>query len=178
VEAYGVGCPAVTFRATVNDVYDNGFYRLPNQLSHPCFTVGELKDTLQAILTGKMGTADGENRRAFFEHYVTAQDGPLACERIVDVVEARLADPGSHPSAWSRIGGQLLLARRRVSKAVKSRLPSHAHNRPEFQIHRYPPLSLDEVARRVARMQQMRPGRRPVAVSQTQDKFFHIFPVS
>jgi surface carbohydrate biosynthesis protein len=178
VEAYGVGCPAVTFRATVNDVYDNGFYRLPNRLSHPCFNVDELKDTLRAILAGKLGTAGGGDQRAFFEHYVTAQDGPLACERIVDVVEARLADPGSRPSAWSRIGGQLLLARRRVSKAVKSRLPSYAHNTPEFQAHRYPPLSLDEVARRVARMQQMRPGQRPVAVSQTQKQFFQIFPVN
>ncbi|NIP25517.1 MAG: hypothetical protein GWN94_14440, partial [Phycisphaerae bacterium] len=37
VEAYAMGVPSISYRATVNDHYDLGFYQLSNGLSHQCF---------------------------------------------------------------------------------------------------------------------------------------------
>ncbi len=47
VEAFVMGVPAISYRATVNDFYDHGFYRLPNLLSHQCFDFEELSITLR-----------------------------------------------------------------------------------------------------------------------------------
>ena len=50
VEAFVMRVPAVSYRKTVNDFYDDGFYRLPNRLSHQCFDFAELRTTLARIL--------------------------------------------------------------------------------------------------------------------------------
>ena len=41
VEAYVMGVLAISYRTTVNDFYDHGFYRLPNLFSHHCFDFEE-----------------------------------------------------------------------------------------------------------------------------------------
>ena len=92
-----MGVPAISYRAEVNDEYDLDFYRLPNLISHQCFNADELMETLNRISNGELGVADGDDRRALVNQYLAAQDGPLACERIVDVIEAMLADQPNLP---------------------------------------------------------------------------------
>ncbi|MBL0713449.1 MAG: hypothetical protein JJV98_07080 [Desulfosarcina sp.] len=46
VEAYVMRVPAISYRSTVNNFYDNGFYQLPNRLSHQCFDLESLKAAL------------------------------------------------------------------------------------------------------------------------------------
>ena len=87
VEAYVMRVPAISYRAPVNEDYDYGFYILPNKISHQCFDFEQLKNLLQKILAGQIGAADGNERRALIEHHLAAQEGPLACERMVDVLE-------------------------------------------------------------------------------------------
>ena len=65
VEAHVMGVPAISYRATVNEYYDYGFYYLPNRLSHQCFDLEELRLILGKILAGKLGAADGEECRGF-----------------------------------------------------------------------------------------------------------------
>ncbi len=76
VEAFLMGVPAISYRETLNEKYDNGFYRLPNTLSHQCFDFSQLKDMLHQILTGKLGAAAGDERKAMVARYLSAQDGP------------------------------------------------------------------------------------------------------
>jgi len=59
VEAYVLGVAAISYRPTVNDYYDLGFYRLPNLLSYQCFDFEELRGTLGDILAGRLGPPDG-----------------------------------------------------------------------------------------------------------------------
>ncbi len=47
VEAFVMNIPAISYRATVNDYYDLGFYELPNRVSHQCFDFEQLRETLQ-----------------------------------------------------------------------------------------------------------------------------------
>mgnify|MGYP001816746162 FL=1 len=76
VEAYMMGVPAISYRAQINDDYDLDFYRLPNLISHQCFTADELIETLNRILRGELGVADGDDRKILVDQYLAAQNGP------------------------------------------------------------------------------------------------------
>ena len=87
VEAYALGLPAITYRASINEYYDNAFHRLPNQLSHECFDHEQMQETLANILKGKLGHANSDERKTIMEHHLAAMNGPLACDRMVDIFE-------------------------------------------------------------------------------------------
>jgi len=156
VEAYAMGVPAVTYRVTVNEVYDDGFYRLPNRLSHQAFDFEELQQTLARIFAGELGPAGGDERKALFERYLAAQEGPLACERIVDVVYDLVRNGGKlpDPGLASRLSGWFGASRRRLVKWLNTFIPG-SQNRPEFQNHRYPGISLEQLQERIARFQEV-----------------------
>ncbi len=166
VEAFVLRVPAVSYRATVNDAYDAGFYRLPNALSHQCFSFDELCGTLGRILEGRLGAPEGDERFELVRRHLAAMDGRrLACDRMVEVLEriaAGPAPPGSR--SWARRTDRWVVQKGLgLLRQVKSRLPG-SHNRPEFQRHRYPGLPLDEVRSRIARFQRLLGDDTPLAV--------------
>ncbi len=156
VEAYMMGVPAVSYRAKINETYDLGFYRLPNLISHQCFDADQLQDTLKKILKGEFGAAAGDDRKALVNHYLTAQDGPLACERIVDVlvkiVESRPNLP--KPPLGDRISGRVFANYRRIYKYIKKHIPG-THAPAHFHRHRYPGISLEELRKRISLFQEV-----------------------
>jgi surface carbohydrate biosynthesis protein len=163
IEAFELGVPALSYRATVNDTYDAGFYRLPNAVSHNCFSFDALRDTLRGVLDGGIGPGDGDERRRLVRHHLAAQDGPLACERILDVLGVVANDAPRPRSLTRRVDGWITSQGLQVLRQVKSLLPG-SHNRPEFQRHRYPGLPLEEVAERLARFQRLLGDPTPLAV--------------
>jgi hypothetical protein len=165
VEAFEMRVPALSYRATVDETYDAGFYRLPNELSHNCFSFDELRDTLRRILEGTLGAPDGENRRTLVRHHLAAQEGPLACERVLDVLE-RIASDQARPLSQAlprRFERWLTSKGLNAVRGVKSMLPG-SHNRPEFQRHRYPGLPLEQVSERLERFQRLLGDRTRLAV--------------
>jgi surface carbohydrate biosynthesis protein len=175
VEAFVMRIPAISYRAAVNDYYDNGFYRLPNKVSHQCFSLEELKETLRRILAGELGAASGEEREALIEHYLAAQDGPLACERIIDILQelaSGQADQDNHP-AGGRFERWLITKGLQLVRQVKSNLPG-SHNRPEFQRHRYPGISTEELTQRVSLFQRLLGYEQSLDIKQVSDGIFHI----
>jgi surface carbohydrate biosynthesis protein len=176
LEAYVMGVPAISYRKTVNDVYDLGFYRLPNLLSHQCFHFEELHTTLGNILAGKLGPADGDERQELIKHHMVALEGPLACERIVDTCEQILNDgvelrkPALRHrlTRWSIAKGLGLINR------FKSHLPGE-FNKPAFQRHRYPGISIEELRARLWRFQKILGYSSELKVEEISD---HIFQIS
>ena len=175
VEAYVMGVPAITYRASINETYDFGFYRLPNLISHPCFNLDELEATLKKILNGKLGPADGDDRKQLIEQYLAAQEGPLACERMVAVLEKIVKDrrESPKPGIGARISGRSLFAVRTMVKRYKDSRPG-SHNKPEFQRHRYPEVSLNDMKERVSRFQQLLGYSNELKVERFFDQFFRI----
>ena len=175
VEPYMMKVPAITYRASINETYDFGFYRLPNLISHTCFNLAELEMTLKQILNGKIGVADGDDRRQLAEHYLAAQTGPLACERMVDtldkLVDIRAKRP--QPGLGSRLVGRCLWAARTSIKRYKDSRPG-SHNRPEFQRHRYPEISLKDIQNRVNRLRELLGISEELKIESVFDKFFRI----
>jgi surface carbohydrate biosynthesis protein len=154
VEAYVTGTPAISYRASINETYDNGFYRLPNQMSHQCFTFEELREILQKILIGVVGVADGDERRNLIDHHLSAKTGLLACERMLDVVDTINVDPSAVETISKRSRRWLVTRGLHLAKQVKSKLPG-SHNRPEFQRHRYPGISTEALHKKLLQFQHL-----------------------
>jgi surface carbohydrate biosynthesis protein len=175
VEAYVMGVPAISYRATVNNYYDYGFYRLPNMLSHQCFGFDELRITLGKILSGELGAADGDERKELLDHHMAAKDGRMACERIIDVLEEIVKGRSElpEPNLPDRFGGWCTANARRLIKRAKAYLPG-SHAPPEFHRHRYPGISLEELQTRIRSFQQLLGGEVELRV---EPLFSHIFQV-
>jgi hypothetical protein len=175
VEAFAMGVPAVSYRATTNDDYDYGFYRLPNKLSHQCFNFEELQQTLKKILCGELGVGNGDERQALIDHYLAAQKGPLACERIVDVLEKTAADlpnlPG--PPIGERLQGWFKATKRRVRRWSKLRKTDPTRSL-EHQQNKYPEVPLGEMRARVARLLEVMGDDSRLNVEQIYHKLFRI----
>ncbi len=175
VEAHVLRVPAVSFRARVDDRYDRGFYRLPNLVSHECYGPEEVQETLRRILRGEVGPADGDERRELVARHLAALDGPLACERIVDVLEA-MAEGGEAPggpSAAARCGGLLHAYGRRALKRVLPHLPGF-RQRKSFYRHRYPGVTLAELQRRLDRFRELLSQEGPVRARELPGGLFRI----
>jgi len=177
VEAYVMGVPAISYRATVNDDYDYGFYVLPNKMSHQCFNFEQLKNLLGKILDGQVGAADGDERQTIIRHYLTAQEGPLACERMLDVIESisQKLSPADQIPIKNRLERRALTRGLHLAKRIKSSLPG-SHNRPEFQRHRYPGISLENLRAKLNQFQQLRGHDRDLKVEHISNVIFKISP--
>jgi surface carbohydrate biosynthesis protein len=175
VEAYVMGVPVVAYRATANEYYDNRFFRLPNLLSHQCFDFEELRVTLKSILTGELRAENGDERKAILDYHLAAQDGPLACERILDVLEKTLDGRSELPkpafSDWLK--GHYKATRRILKRRFKSTFQD-SNDKSKFDRHRYPGISLEEVCTRVSLFQQLLGESRKLEVSQIGTHIFRI----
>jgi hypothetical protein len=125
VEAFVMRTPAFSYRPSICPAIDDSFYVLPHGLSHQCVTAEELLDRIRAVLDGRLGAADGEARSALVHRYLTGQDGALACERMVDVLEAIARErPGlPAPPLPTRVLGRLLADGRFLVKRLKAYFP-------------------------------------------------------
>jgi hypothetical protein len=176
VEAYLLDVPAITYRATVHEEYDNDYHRLPHLLSHQCFDYEQLQDNLAGILAGKVGAADGDKRRALMNYHLTAREGRLACDRMVDVFEQISTDVSTSqtPAFHHRLRGFIWATRRKIKKRVRGYLPNMSHNRPEYLRHRYPDVSMDDVRSRISRFRQILGNSSKLRIERLHDRFFRI----
>jgi hypothetical protein len=175
VEAYAMGIPAISYRATVNDDIDCGFYQLPNRLSLQCFNFDELQETLRRSLLGESLASNGEDRKALIHHHLAAQDGPLACERMVEILEKIAQRLSQAPTSVfaNRLAGWFLATHRRVRQSYKSRRPGSL-NSMAFQRHRYPDITRDEVRAKITRFSQVLGDNRQPHINQISKTLFKI----
>ena len=171
-----MGVPAIAYRSRVHDQFDRDFHQLPNQLSHECFNFEELQDTLQEILAGKLGVKNGDSCKRLFDHHFAAQDGPLACERIVDVLVKIIEDWTDvfKPATSDRVRSWIWAIRRRVKKRVRGYFPNMSHNRSEFLRHRYPEISPEELRNRISQFQQLLGHKEELKIQKVAGQLFQI----
>ena len=132
------------------------------------------------IFAGEIGTADGDERRALTAKFLAAQEGPLACERMVDVLEA-MSTNGSGSQAVTlkqRLQGRFWAVKRRMKKRLRGIGAGSSQNRSEFLHHRYPPIATDEIRDRITRFQGVLGAETGVSVEPMHHLFFRIRPDS
>ncbi len=151
VEAYAMGVPTVAYLATFDAKFDLDFQGFPNQLSAQCFNFNELAATLQALVRGDGPPLTTPARDALLDFHVTARNGPLAAERILDVLDATSrGNGGAGPALPARLGSAALV---RVKAALtRLNMRRSGRNRGDYHDHRFPRLTASDVAQRVERL--------------------------
>lgn len=175
VEAFVMGVPAISYRESIDERYDDGFYRLPNAVSHQCFNFDQLQDMIRIIIAGKLGVAGGDDRQKMVRRYLASQNGTLACEKIVDVLASITAEQNEimRLSLWDRLQRRLIANSYHLYKRLKPKLPG-SHNRPEFQKHRYPGISLTELRKKIELIQKILKDTQEIKVEQLSQVLFQI----
>ena len=133
---------------------------------------------LRVIKGGRIGYATStklDDRRELVKKYLTAHDGPLACERIVDVLDSMLqTKPGlAKPALNRRMLGWSLANWRRFNRYIRKYLPGK-HAPEEFHRHRYPGISLSELKMRISKLQQVIGDSTKLSTDQITDQIFLI----
>jgi surface carbohydrate biosynthesis protein len=150
IESAVLGTPTISYQPVVSEVYDDD---LPNSLSHRTFATDELCRKVASIVSGEQGALEDGLRRKILDRHITALDGALAAERMVDVLEAgayHQRRPDATPLAkYAR--GWIHNTLRTAVKQVNMRRPGHRNNLA-FHAHRFPDITVDEIMERIQRM--------------------------
>jgi hypothetical protein len=175
LEAFVMGVPAISYRESADDQYDDGFYRLPNAVSHQCFNFEQLQDMIHQILSGRLGAADGDRRQKLVKQYLASQEGPLACEKMVEVLASAAAGQENNTGLtwWDRLQRRMIADGYHLYKRLKPKLPG-SHNRPEFQKHRYPGITLEALNQKIERIQNILEDTTRLKVEQLSEVLFRI----
>ncbi|MDR4514150.1 surface carbohydrate biosynthesis protein [Nitrosomonas sp.] len=175
LEAYVLGVPAVSYLATLNEFYDYEFQGLPTKLSYQCFNFEQLKETLSRIHVSEIGAADGSDRLDLINYYLAARNGPFACERIIDILEASGYKEKQPPaqSVCNYLQGWLFTK----VKAALTYLNMHrpGPNRSGYHDHRFPELSVSDIEHKIAHLGSLLRRFENIRVEQFSK---HIFKIS
>jgi surface carbohydrate biosynthesis protein len=176
VEAYAVGLPAISFRASINEYYDNAFHRLPNQLSHECFDLEQLQAKLAEILAGRLGSANSDERWRIMKYHLAAMEGPLASDRMVDLFEEMTGSlrKAPAPTLNTRLRCWRWAIKRRFRKRFRGYLADMSHNRGDFLKYRYPGVTLPELRAKVSRLQNALGDDQPLEIKRVYRMFYRI----
>ena len=174
LEAYVLGVPAISYLATFNEYYDYEFQGLPTKLSHQCFSFEELKRTLTRILAGELDVAKGEERKALIDYYLAAQNGRLACERIVDVLEESGYDKRQPPASPVGMYAQGWALTKLKAAVTNLNMRRPGPNRLAYHDHRFPEISVAEIEKKVARFGQLLSRFGTIRVEQHSKHLFRI----
>jgi hypothetical protein len=151
LEGYLLDAPIVAYRPVCSDDFDQ---RLPNSLSHEVFDAKALLDAVATALAGGL-VWDAEAarvRRDLAAHHLAALDGPLASQRIADVLDRFEATAErTTPPLLTRFVGRVRAARRRRSKLRHADTPGHKRSLV-YTRHRFPGIALREVHERIGRL--------------------------
>jgi hypothetical protein len=173
IEAFIVKVPVIAYRPVRAKAYD---LDLPNSLSYECFDFEALCQTLERILSRKLGPPDTADRRQLMDYHISALDGPLASDRIINVIEERqttrsgLLRPGlmSYLRGWGKAN-----IRSFKKRHIKPKLSGHRDN-PDYLSQRFPGVSVHEVRSRISRFFQTLNRFEGVKVKQVSNNIFQI----
>jgi len=155
VEANLVGAPTVSFGPTKGDSHEFGrAWRLPDLLSHSGEDFTALCEKLEKIVSGELGCFKGTESEKGISEFLISQEGPLACEMIVDVLDKYLQSPSELP-LLTRLAGLV-----RANGARWSAVATKAFNRkprktPEARRAAYHDHSPKQLCERLDRFQNV-----------------------
>jgi surface carbohydrate biosynthesis protein len=149
VEGAVIGIPLITYAPVKSDSYEA---HLPDGLSDEASDITALCDLVKRAVEAPPGSwQPPAGAQTLLEHHLAALGGPLASERIVDILERDAAQPRGRDLGRYLLGRSLSVGRMLMKRYVKARSPQHTHN-PAYQNHRFPSVPIEDVRERVARL--------------------------
>jgi hypothetical protein len=172
VEAAVLGTPAVNYQPVKSEMFD---FELPGLVSRCVFSREELSETVRDIMKGKLGPLDYAERRKILDRHIAGLDGPLAAERIVQVLEAGGYNKRQPPAtSWNDyLQGWVHNHLRAMVKRINMHRPGHRNNL-SYHAHRFPDLSVPEIMRKIQCMGRLLHRFDNIKVSQISQHIFRI----
>ncbi len=173
VEAAVVGTPTVSYQPVRAEEFD---FELPNSLGRRVSSLDELCATVRAMAKGDLGPLDYSERRKILDQHIAALDGPLASERMVQVLVAEGYTERQPPvtPVSDYVQGWIHNNLRTMVKRVNMRRPGHRNNLA-YHAHRFPDISVEEIVKRIQRMGKLLNRFKTIKVAQMSK---HIFSIS
>ncbi|MFV0474118.1 MAG: surface carbohydrate biosynthesis protein [Pikeienuella sp.] len=171
MESYLMDHPTISYQAATSAHFPPA---LPDRLSRVARSLPELEEMLRAVLAGAAAPMDEAAIRADVERHVGPLGGEGAAKRIAGLVEANSA-------AWApprralpiRAEGFARSAIRAAIKTANGYRPGHKNSRA-YTKHRFPGLTRDEVAARLARLSALGGGWSGLRVTERAGDVFDI----
>jgi surface carbohydrate biosynthesis protein len=171
IEASLVGTPVVNYKPAASEID----IALIENLSHEATNIDALLKTLRCILNGELGPRDDPDRRRQLERHIAALDGPLASERMVDLLEKSGYAEQRPPRTPLRrqLRGRARNKYRTLKKFNNMRKRGHRNDR-HYHDHRFPTLTENDVRARVERFAKQLGRFDGLRVRQASRHIFHI----
>lgn len=149
VEAAVLDVPAIAYRPLRADEFD---FPLPNSLSHQAGSLEDLTDLVRGVLDGRLGPLEEAVRRPILQRHLASLEGPLAAERMIDVL-AHAGYGARRPPrpALGRFVGAWLDANVRTGKKLLNMRRRDHRNSAAHHAHRFPGITVAELRERIAR---------------------------
>lgn len=149
IEGYLLDRPVLSYMPVQSTRFDS---QITNAMGHPALSPEDLCSLISQVLEGRLGVQRSPEPRRILEQHIAVQDGPLASDRIVDVLEASEERGGRPPETnWLRVGlAWLHVNVRRLEKNVRARIPGDKNSRA-YQIQRFPGLPIESLRVRIER---------------------------
>ena len=172
VEAAMLDTPTVSYQPVMAEEFD---FELPNSLGRRVVSLNELCIMVHAMVKGELGPLDYFARRKILDPHIAALDGPLAAERIVQVLEAEGYGKRQPPASSMKdhIQGRVQNNFRTMVKRVNMRRPGHRNNLA-YHAHRFPDISAEEIEKKVARLGKLLNRFETIKVIQLSKHIFRI----
>ena len=172
IEAALVGTPVVNYKPIAHEAFD---LALIENLSHEARDLGSLLDMVRSIANGELGAYDHPDRKRHIERHIAALDGPLASERMIDVLERAgygTQQPPKSPTIRF-LGGWVRTKIRTAIKMINMQKRDH-RNSADYHSHRFPELSVEELRSRIERFQRQLGRFESVRVERSSRHIFQI----
>lgn len=172
VEAAVLGTPTVNYQPVKSEMVD---FELPGLVSRCVSSLDELCTTVRAIVKGKLGPLDYAERRKILDRHIAGLDGPLAAERIVQVLEAGGYNKRQPPATSLNVyvHGWVHNHLRTMAKRINMHRPGHRNNLT-YHAHRFPDISVPEIMRKIACMGRLLNRFESIKVAQISKHIFRI----
>ena len=172
VEAAVLGTPTVNYQPVKSEMFD---FELPRLVSRCVFSLDELCTTVRAIVKGKIGPLDYAERRKVLDRHITGLDGPLAAERIIQVLEAggynKRQPPAKSLNAYAH--GWIKNHLRTIMKRINMHRPGYRNNL-SYHAHLFPDISVQEIMKKIGCMGRLLNRFESIKVTQISKHVFRI----
>jgi surface carbohydrate biosynthesis protein len=172
VEGFILDRPVLAYEPQQVENFDN---ELPNAVSTRVSSNSELVLRLREILAGNFEVQGLGEKRQRLEHHIAALDGPLASERMVDVLE-KLGYAERQPQS-SSVGNFLIGSAhtklRTAVKRINMKRPGH-RNSIEYHDHRFPEVTVADLREKVSRLGRQLDRFERIRIRTRSDHIFEI----
>ncbi|MDH5699575.1 MAG: hypothetical protein OEZ41_06390 [Nitrospirota bacterium] len=151
VEGFALGKPVLVYQPFPYEEFESN---LPNQLSTLCPSMDNLVQAINTI-TKTASSSTPDNPRTKLGKYLTAMDGPLASERIVDFLLTIAHSSPAQKRITIRYGLSFIKSLARHWKKRKHQNKGTLRYSPAFQRQRFPELQAADLQNKIARFQDI-----------------------